>query len=365
MFAASAGRPGRSASAVIAVLIASAFFGLTVAARGLEKDNGIQPASAQTLSNLPAFLAEHYPTVRALVLARGDCTIFEYYRKDVTAETRSPMYSVTKSVLSILVGIAIDEGYLRLDEKLSEIIPEVFDASVDPLVREITVRDLLTKTEGFAETTPGDFKLKAGASEIWPWMLYRPVKYQPGTHFRYDLVGSDLLSLVLSKAIREDGQAFARQRLLGPLQIGNYNWDSFAEGYLHGEKGLLLTARDMAKIGLLYLHNGKWGDRQIVSEQYVADSTTKHNDGGPPTHAAYGYQWWVGKTKIGLDAFFAAGFRSQLIYVVPKLDLVLAVAAESIPGGSQKFINDVVLPADASFSDASSCVAEVGQASPR
>jgi CubicO group peptidase (beta-lactamase class C family) len=112
------------------------------------------PLAAQTkpltLENYAPFLETTYPTVRAVVVSRGDCTIFEYYRKDVDAGTPSPVNSVTKSVLSILVGIAIDKGYLRLDEKLYEVAPDAFDDKVDPRARDITIRDLLTKTVGLA-----------------------------------------------------------------------------------------------------------------------------------------------------------------------------------------------------------------------
>src|ERR1700694_769098 len=149
---------GRSSTpAALAALTLSIIFGLTLDALAQEaKDRhtgtpDVRTESSQTLSNLSGILAEKHPTVRALVLTRGDCTVFEYYRKNISAETRSPVYSVTKSVLSILVGIAIDEGYLRLDEKLSAIFPEAFNKNVDPLARNIMVRDLLKKAEGFAE----------------------------------------------------------------------------------------------------------------------------------------------------------------------------------------------------------------------
>jgi CubicO group peptidase (beta-lactamase class C family) len=356
-------------SIVLMALALSIFLGLTTAAPAQEaKDQPSAEAhteNSRTLANLPAMLAKQYPTLRALVLARGDCSIFEYYRNNITAETQSPVYSVTKSVLSILVGIAIDEGDLRLDEKLSGIVPDAFDENVDPLVRDITVRDLLTKTEGFAETGPGDFRVGPSGSELWRWMLNRWVKYPPGTHFRYDGIGSDLLSVVLSKAIKQNAASFARQKLFDRLRIRNYDWVSDSEGNLHGESGLSLTARDMAKIGLLYLRHGRWGDQQIVSDAFVQDSTTRHNDGGPPVHAAYGYQWWISQTRTHLDAFFAAGHMSQLIYVVPQLDLVAAVSAESIRGGSQKFINEVVMPAAVNLSRSTPCVAELGPDRPR
>jgi CubicO group peptidase (beta-lactamase class C family) len=345
---------------LVAVLALSILPGPTLSAAGQVATDRDRGASSSPLADLSTVLAEQYPTLRALVLARGTCVFFEYYRKDIGIETQSPVYSVTKSVLSILIGIAVDEGYLRLDEKLSE----EFDEGADPLVRDITVRDLLTKTEGFAESGQGDFKMStpvAGKSQLWRWMLNRPVKYPAGTHFRYDGIGSDLLSVVLSKAIKQSAADFAKQKLFDPLHIDKYTWPADSEGYLHGESGLSLTARDMAKIGLLYLEHGRWGDAQIVSEQYVRDSTSRHNDGGPPVKAAYGYQWWISETHINLDAFFAAGRNSQLIYVVPERDLVASVSADAIPGGSPKFVNTVVLPAAAGLPASPSCTVQFGK----
>jgi CubicO group peptidase (beta-lactamase class C family) len=344
------------------VLMLGLFLSLAPLAAAQEAKSRIDAAAAPSpsLSDLPARLAERYPTLRALVVARGNCIAFEYYRKNVSPETQSPVWSATKSVLSILIGIAIDEGYLRLDTKLSEIFPEAFDERTDALAAEITVRDVLTKTEGFAEANPGNFRVSDAApkKEMWRWMLNRKVAYPRGTHFRYDGVGSDLLSVVLSKAIKQDAGDFAKRKLFDPLGIANYTWYADSEGYLHGESGLHLTARDMAKIGVLYLQHGRWGERQIVSADYVQDSTTPHNAGGPPLNLGYGYQWWISKNG---NVFLASGKSSQLISVNLKRGLVLAVAADSIPGGSGRFVNDVVVPVMPELSGPAPCVVEVGQ----
>jgi CubicO group peptidase (beta-lactamase class C family) len=117
----------------------------------------------------------------------------------------------------------------------------------------------------------------------------------------------------------------------------------------------------MVKIGLLYLQRGRWDNKQIVSSEYVADSTAKHNDGGAPVRAAYGYLWWLTQTKTGLDAFFAAGIGSQLIYVVPKLDLVIAMASSSSIRAT-RFVNEVVLPTASLASSPPKCIAWLGGA---
>lgn len=165
-----------------------------------------KPSSLQFVADNDATLAEHYPTLRALVVARGNCVVFEYYRKDINAETLSPVYSVAKSVLAILVGIAIDRGYLRLDQKLSELLPETVGDDVDPHVREVTIRDLLTMTAGFdpSEGWAYTSKIRVPATEAWRWMLDSPMKYQPGTHFNCDYLEPDLLSVVLTRAIKQD-----------------------------------------------------------------------------------------------------------------------------------------------------------------
>jgi CubicO group peptidase (beta-lactamase class C family) len=322
-------------------------------------------ANADALAKLPALLAERYPAIQGLVLARRGCVEFEYYKAGVNAERRLPVRSVTKSVLSILVGIAIDKGYLRLDQKLSGLLPEVMDPAIDPRIRDITIRDLLTMTSGFGSAP---FAASAGVrpSEMWQWVLNRQMQTTPGTHFNYDNDGVQLLSVALTRAIGQNFGTFAEQNLFRPLDITNFDWIVDGDGYLIGDDALALTARDMARIGLLVLQRGRWDDKQIVSSDYVADATVKHNDGGAPTRAAaYGYLWWVAQAGTGPDAFFAAGKGGQLIYVVPGLDLVMAMASNSgIGGGSVRFANDVVLPAASVTPGPPACIARLAQEQP-
>jgi CubicO group peptidase (beta-lactamase class C family) len=319
-----------------------------------------QASSFETPSHLATFLAEKYPNLRALALVRGNCLALEYYRKDIGVDTRSRVHSVAKSVLSILLGIALDQGYLRLDQKLSELLAEVSEETVDPRVRDITVRDLLTMTSGFDPN--GSSKIGLPASEMWRGFINRPMLYSPGSHFSYDDSAADLTSVVLRRAVGRDPEQFAQQNLFDPMGITNYRWISDSEGNLIISDALSLTARDMAKIGILYLQHGRWGGRQLVSAAFVADSTTKHNEGGPPTHASYGYMWWTRRTKTGLDAFFAAGTDSQSIYIVPKLELVVAMAAgPGVPEGSQEFINNIVLPAATTLPSPPACIARLGE----
>jgi CubicO group peptidase (beta-lactamase class C family) len=220
-------------------------------------------------------------------------------------------------------------------------------------------------SSGFDSAAP--FGAKAGGSppEMWQWILNRQMQYTPGAHFNYDNDGANLLSVALTRAIRQSSRTFAEQNLFRPLEITNFNWIADSDGYLIGADTLSLTARDMVKIGLLYLQRGRWDNKQIVSSDYVADSTAKHNDGGAPIGAAYGYLWWLKQTRTDLDAFFAAGAGSQLIYVVPKFDLVMAMASSSnVTGGSVRFVNDVVLPAASPTPSSPTCIGQLVQGQP-
>jgi CubicO group peptidase (beta-lactamase class C family) len=326
-------------------IIASLSVGFTSMAqeRLSESANARSPAF-DVPADLRAVLKEEYPSLRALMLLRGDCIAWEYLGTSTDGETLLPTNSITKSVLSILVGIAIDREYLRLDEKLSELLPETLDANAHPLARDITIRQLLTMTSGFDPASMGGVGISV--SKMWTWMIERRMSNHPGIQFNYDDRSVNLLSVVLTKVLPETPLQFAQDNLFEPLNISNYRWGTDSEGNLIGSTSLNLSVTDMAKIGLLYLRKGRWGDRRIVSEKFVADSTISHSTGGPPLRTAYGYLWWVKSDRQGPDAFFAAGSGSKTIYVVPEFDLVVAMAtASSVKGGSTTFVNEVVLPA--------------------
>jgi CubicO group peptidase (beta-lactamase class C family) len=238
-----------------------------------------------------------------------------------------------------------------------DLLPEAHDPDIDPRAREITIRDLLTMTSGFDPSTDAFSVGGMPASKMWTWMLKRPMSNMPGSRFNYDTPSVNLLSAVLTKAIPQSPRRFAEQNLLTPLKIFNYAWPTDSEGNLVGGDSLALSATDMAKIGLLYLQKGRWGDRQIVSESFVEDSIANHNASGIPARPAYGYLWWVKADRKGRDAFFAAGVGSQLIYVAPELDLVIAMAsASSVKGGSTTFIKEIVLPAIKALATTPQCI---------
>ncbi len=311
-------------------------------------------------SSIEADLAEYADTVTAfgevtaIVAATHDTIIFEQYYGDSDAETYQNVQSVTKSVLSTLVGIALDEGCLDdLDATLEQLLPESADA-MSPEVAGTTLRQLLTMTGGFpngitrvrtnlAGALP-DFM--AGAS--WERAILRSAEAPPGGGFGYSNGGAHLVSAILTQACGSSALDFARSRLFEPLDIpttpaltdvptwrnqtafeqAGFAWPTDPDGVSTGWWGLRLRPRDLVKLGQLYLDGGRWGDQQIVSESWIEEATQSQVDVEAFSGVdGYGFLWWTG-TVDGDDAFWALGYGGQLIEVVPARDLTVAVTAE-------------------------------------
>jgi CubicO group peptidase (beta-lactamase class C family) len=303
-------------------------------------------------------LARRLPTLRALVVARGDCVVFEYYRAGYGPGARFPVYSVTKSVLALLVGAAIDRGLLSLDETLGDLLDDGFAANADPKARAVKVRDLLDMTSGF-DATADSAGSGEPATEAWRRLVNRPMVADPGARFAYDGAGANLLSVVLSRVLHRSARRFANDALFNPLHIRNYSWPVDSDGRLDGESELALDMRDMAKIGLLALRRGRWNGAQAISERFMGVATSRQNDGGPPENIGYGYLWWTGLTPAKRDVFFAAGSGDQIIAILPERDLVAAVTAETLPRGPLPLLDDIAAEAEAESFAAAPCVARL------
>ena len=187
------------------------------------------------------------------------------------------------------------------------------------------------------------------SARLWAWSLHRPMLDAPGRQFSYD---SCEILIILSILLHPRDQA-GSAALRAAISVWtawdvpeNYAWLLDDEGNLQGASGLSLTARDMAKIGSLYLRGGKWDGVQLVPETYVTEATQEHNHGGSPVRAAdYGYLWWINRPAGKTAAYFAAGNGGQLIYVVPARDLVIAIAGDPPGAGGRRLINQAILPA--------------------
>lgn len=297
---------------------------------------GINPVG---LASAQEHMATHYPHLTSLLIVRGGRLVFEYYQGQADSSTRHNLKSVTKSVLSLLVGIALKTGDLAgLDEPLGHLLPHQFTSISASGKRAITVRDLLTMRAGLDWAEWGDNVVGMTASRHWlRYVLERPLVEAPGTVFTYSTGVTQLLSVVLQTVTGMTALDYADLLLFGPLGIKHRDWPADPQGITIGGTELSLTARDMAKIGLLVLSGGQWQDRQIVPADWVRASLTPHvtvtrekTSSYPPV--SYGYLWWLRPLGEYAGAL-AAGYGGQYIYLIPALDLgvVITASLRSIP----------------------------------
>jgi CubicO group peptidase (beta-lactamase class C family) len=289
--------------------------------------------------------------IRAIIVTVDGRTRFERYYRSSAKESRS-VFSVTKSVMSTLVGLAITEGKLRLDDRLSAMLPR-HAATMRPRVAAVTLRQLLTMTAGFPDTSSGLGIPELVSSPDWVRFILSHQDSAPGTVFAYSDYGAHLLSPILEQATGQPVLSYARAHLFDPLGIptrpaaqppaddahlGEYEAAGFAwpvdpQGLALGAAHLKLRPRDMTRLGQLFLQGGQWEGKQIVPAAWVRQATSAqagatYQPPGDPKFAPtnYGYLWWV-TTVDGTPSFFALGLGGQLVQVVPARNLVMVVSS--------------------------------------
>jgi CubicO group peptidase (beta-lactamase class C family) len=275
--------------------------------------------------------------LHSFVLIRDGYLLAEGYNQNVTADSLQPMYSVTKSVTSAITGMLLGERILTgVDQKLKEFFPQV---QRDTAKANISLDQVLSMKSGLEWDNKGERSSNEMAdSPNWlQYVLERPVTEQPGTVFKYNNGNAHLMSGVLQTALGVPISLYARSKLFGPLGITNMSWGLDPQGVTIGAWSLQLTTRDMAKFGLLYLHNGQWDNKEIVPKSWVEQSVQQrvaenYADG---TRGGYGYFWWLkpvthtGNAMLDHDVFYAAGSGGQRIFIVPNLNLVMAVTGNN------------------------------------
>ena len=293
------------------------------------------PALAFGQSNFATAVktGESLPRLHTLLASRHGEIILEHYFHGTRATSFENVKSASKSVISALVGIAIDRKLLPgVDAPIAPYFPELSAANADPAKRKITIEDLLTMRSGLVDTNRG-----YGAwvqSPNWVrYLLTRPLQQQPGEPMNYNTGNTHLLSAILAKVSGSDTWTFAQNALAAPLAITLAKWPRDPQGVYFGGNDMLLTPRQMLKFGELYLHRGRNGDRQIVPSRWVEASWTPRTRSLRSGHE-YGYGWWITELA-GHTVDFAWGFGGQYIFVVPSLDLVV-VTTSSIALGNDR-----------------------------
>ena len=311
-----------------------------------------QGMQSEKLLKMLESIKESQIGIQSVSIFRNGYLVLDSYIYPFEDSQKHKMWSVTKSVTSTLIGIAISKGFIKgVDQKVVEFFPEREISNLDDHKKSMTLKDLLMMTSGL-KCNDGWEKNWAGVFEMMKsddWIQYAlnlPMENAPGEYFEYCNCNSHLLSAIIKKATGMNSADFANKYLFEPLGIENVKWDASPDGINIGYSGLWLEPKEMAKIGLFYLNNGKWEDKQIVPPNWIQASTKPYND-PRLLGMKYGYQWWVSPAGF----FSAYGMYGQFIYVLPGKNLV-AVFTGNIEGKEQfvsiSLLNDFIVPSVAS-----------------
>jgi len=280
-------------------------------------------------------------------------------RIEFTRETKHDVRSVTKSVVSALVGIALDKKLLPpLETPLVELFPEYIDVQT-PERRRITLAHALSMTAGLEwnERVPytdprNDEIAMTRSADPLHFVLNRPIAGAPGVKWEYNGGLTQVVATALQRSVKIPIRQYANEVLFRPLGITDLEWLGDLGGLPYAASGLRLRPRDVAKFGSLYIHQGRWQGRQIVPAQWIERSTRRSITFPDQSESGYAYQWWhtCFSTSSGpIETRFAVGNGDQRIFVMPRLNAVVTVLAgryNDFSGSpAQRLLTDRIIPA--------------------
>ena len=272
-----------------------------------------------------------------------------YYRSGGTLHSEQ---SVTKTVTSIVIGIATTRGeFPSLDTPVLKFFDESKVANIDDRKRHLTLRNLITMTVGMKwnDDVPYDdptnaTSLMEGSPDWVQYFIDQPMAEQPGTHFYYNDGAPEALAYIFRKATGQDIEEYAAKHLFQPLAIDQWFWKRNPQGLADTEGGLYLDRHDVAKLMLLFHHDGLWQGNRIVSSDWVKQSIAPSIKVSEKSGVQYGYLWWLypyAKDDPRI-AFGGSGFGGQLPVVLPDEDIVVVVNAWNLLDGPQLGTRTVV-----------------------
>lgn len=289
---------------------------------------------------------ENLPGLRALLVAHRGVLVAERYYAGAKAEGLQAINSATKSVCSMLVGLALRDGRLKsLDATVEELLPEAIAEVPDSPARSITLRQILSGRTGLA-FDPMHFGQLAGAKPLVRYALSRPAIAVPPPGWSYNDAMVALIAPILERAQGADLAVLAARQLFDPLGIGRFEWRRDRDGNPLAPGGLALRTRDLLKIAVLMMEGGRWRGTQLLPESWVAQSLTPLGPAtwraGPVADPGYGLLWFTGRLH-GQSVAWAWGYGGQFALLAPELKLAVATAATSPPPSALREQTDGVM----------------------
>jgi CubicO group peptidase (beta-lactamase class C family) len=286
-------------------------------------------------------VATELPRLHSLIVSRRGEILLERYYNGVRATRAANVKSASKSVISALVGIAIER---RLIPDTSTPIVKYFPALAkdrDAAKQKITIEDLLTMRSGLETTSNRNYGAWVQSRNWVQHALARPLLSAPGTAMDYSTGNTHLLSAILTQATKSSTRQFANQRLAAPLGFTFAPWPQDPQGIYFGGNDMLMTPRQMLAFGQLYLDRGRVKGVQVVPESWI-DRSFVTRARSLWSDQEYGYGWWM-RELAGHRAYFAWGFGGQYIFVIPSLELVVVSTSSSTVAEDRRSLRRNVL----------------------
>ena len=276
------------------------------------------------------------PRLHSLLISHRGELVFEEYYNGADSQRPANMKSASKSVISALIGIAIDEGHIKsVEDPITKYFPEYIFNQTDPDKQLITIENLLTMQSGL-ETTSNRNYGKWVLSENWvEFVLNQPLVAKPGTRMLYSTGSTHLLSAILTRASGINTKEFAQKHLASQLGYSMSYWSRDPQGIYFGGNDMEMTPRQMLAFGELYLNKGVHEGRQIIPTNWVKESYRPHVLSPRGQGRYYGYGWWL-RDLAGMLVPVAWGYGGQLIFVVEPMDLVVVATSDSTPGRTRR-----------------------------
>lgn len=298
-----------------------------------------EEVDSEVLNGIDAYIKQkHYRLINSVLVIKNEKIIFEHYYNKFNESSRNNIKSIWKSILSITLGICIDKGIIKgLDEPICKFLPE-FAQNNHIYHKAITIRHLLTMSSGIYWNSGIHYHcpMMTQMMRTNSWVAHLSdvaMSDYPGNKFEYKEWDVILLSAVISKAAGRTAYEVCNEFLYKPLDIESGIWsqspDNVSYTVMKGEENSDLSARDLAKIGLLFLNNGVFQGERIVSEEYVKEAVSPSKG-----NAGYGYLWWIYN-----DGYGCRGFGGQEVNVHSKKKLITVVQATATP--SSKSYGDI------------------------
>lgn len=302
-------------------------------------------------TNLHSTILKEYGNTEGVIILKDGEIILEEYFGNTNNKSKLHIASVTKSILSALIGIAIENRYIQsTEENVVSFFPEYDFIFSNDTRKKVTVQNLLTMTAPYAFSDWNEPLEELCTSSDWiKFALEQLGQNGEIGAFKYSTAGAHLLSAILTRTTGKSTREFANDFLFSQIGIDRiseypmnaYGYDDLfgknIKGWVHdpnnittGGWGLTLTVREMARFGQLYLNNGVWNGKQVVPQNWIAKSIRQN-----PNH--YGYMWWLFEDN-GVFAFAAMGDGGNMICCVPKKNLVVAVASHFIPNPKDRWV---------------------------